>query len=459
MGTTRATPDLQKDFYEQAIAGTLPGGGGGGGEVNTASNVGAGSGLFKQKVAQDLEFKSLVTGTGIQLVADADSITVNTDLPTTIVNVSTASDLPTPVGGVITLVDDTLYKIYGTVVTNDRIVIGVNTPLVGEVNVYSQLVYTGTDTFITSASERVYIKNLGIITTAGASSFINKTGANFCNLRGYFLQLAGDFGSVSCTSNDFIMSQGFGTFSGTGVTVGACNYFQVGDSRLHTLTGNPLVDITGSSIDSMVLSDTQFLPLGNGPSISADAGSINIGITAGIKNCNFLLAFGQTWLSGGLSIGDLRYSFKGNSGIGVEESRYQGSVYLSGNTATTALVAGTPTAIAGTPAYGANDQRTNISGGLVTNISGEITQPRATAGGTVDNTGGGQETYTFEFYLSGSPVPNVTSTVTVDGNDSNAWRIESDVDMNLSDTLEVRVTSAGGNDCIVPDMQFIVRGQ
>lgn len=54
------------------------------GEVNTASNVGAGEGVFKQKTGVDLEFKSLVAGTGISLSSDANEITIeNTLTPVT----------------------------------------------------------------------------------------------------------------------------------------------------------------------------------------------------------------------------------------------------------------------------------------------------------------------------------------------------------------------------------------
>ena len=46
------------------------------GEVNTASNLGAGEGVFAQKTAQDLEFKSLVAGSGISLASTGTEITV-----------------------------------------------------------------------------------------------------------------------------------------------------------------------------------------------------------------------------------------------------------------------------------------------------------------------------------------------------------------------------------------------
>jgi len=47
------------------------------GEVNTASNVGAGAGVFKQKTVEDLEFKSLIGGTNIDIVNNVDDLTFN----------------------------------------------------------------------------------------------------------------------------------------------------------------------------------------------------------------------------------------------------------------------------------------------------------------------------------------------------------------------------------------------
>lgn len=47
------------------------------GEVNTASNIGAGEGIFAQKSGVDLQFKSLVEGSNITITADGDEITIS----------------------------------------------------------------------------------------------------------------------------------------------------------------------------------------------------------------------------------------------------------------------------------------------------------------------------------------------------------------------------------------------
>jgi hypothetical protein len=49
----------------------------GGGEANTASNIGAGVGLFAQKIGVDLQFKSLIAGEGVLITDNGNDITID----------------------------------------------------------------------------------------------------------------------------------------------------------------------------------------------------------------------------------------------------------------------------------------------------------------------------------------------------------------------------------------------
>jgi hypothetical protein len=49
------------------------------GETNTASNVGSGSGWWKQKTGVDLEFKSVIANTGISATSNTNDITLKAD--------------------------------------------------------------------------------------------------------------------------------------------------------------------------------------------------------------------------------------------------------------------------------------------------------------------------------------------------------------------------------------------
>ena len=75
-GTLTTGQVLVFDTVTQAFINSVLPDGGNVGEINTGSNTGSGTGVFKDKLLGDLRFKSLIAGTGINLSSTATEITV-----------------------------------------------------------------------------------------------------------------------------------------------------------------------------------------------------------------------------------------------------------------------------------------------------------------------------------------------------------------------------------------------
>lgn len=87
-------------------------------EINTASNLGAGEGVFAQKSTYDLEFKSLVAGDNINISSDANEITISANANTGFTFQFTVNfDSNGDVAGVNDLPTGWLSSITGNVIT------------------------------------------------------------------------------------------------------------------------------------------------------------------------------------------------------------------------------------------------------------------------------------------------------------------------------------------------------
>lgn len=71
-----AIDGLDADNTQEALEALAEGAGGGEGEVNTASNLGSGAGVYASKSGADLRFRSLSAGQGVQLVEGANAIEI-----------------------------------------------------------------------------------------------------------------------------------------------------------------------------------------------------------------------------------------------------------------------------------------------------------------------------------------------------------------------------------------------
>ena len=161
----------------------------GSGENNTASNVGAGSEVFKAKVGENLEFRSLIGGTNVTLVPGTDNITINgggaftpTINSTNMVEVSQESDFGTPDGsGNITLVTGTTYFIRGIVSCPNRLVIDTEgIVLLGWDRDKDELLHTGSGgDFITVTDVNFEMANLKLSSTNAVGGEVLFRASNF----------------------------------------------------------------------------------------------------------------------------------------------------------------------------------------------------------------------------------------------------------------------------------------
>lgn len=177
------------------------------GEINTASNLGLGTTIFKQKNSLDLEFKSIIAGTGINIVGNNDDISIINTQPgeyNTGVNVGTGISLFKQKNGV-----DLEFKS----LTAGAGISLTNTP--NEINIIN-----------TSPGESNTASNIG----AGAGVFASKTGINLefkSLIAGANIQLNSDANSITVigpspgevnTANNIGVGQGVFAFK-TGVNL------------------------------------------------------------------------------------------------------------------------------------------------------------------------------------------------------------------------------------------------
>jgi hypothetical protein len=157
--------------------------------------------------------------------AEAAAIAAQTVVPSEFVFVSTKSDLPTAVSGVITLEDEYTYFFVAVVdLTGDRIVCGQNTTILGGSSENCRIKSTGlTDALITSEYS---LPMRGITIEAslaldlegdGVNTAIDWFGVNFTDCA--VIGTIKDYSNVILTDCAFLNSSGL-TFSGTIGTVG-----------------------------------------------------------------------------------------------------------------------------------------------------------------------------------------------------------------------------------------------
>lgn len=408
--------------------------------------------LFNELTAP--QFRGLAAGTGISLQLNGDNIEINNaSIPTgsKTVIVDTIDDFPFPVGGVITLEDETEYFLVNDILSTDSFVMGNNSAISAGEPTTVTLTYTGTDPMFTSmgATSRI----LSISLSCANADLLDITGQTF-SMSSCLVAACQNIGTVTNTQifqirNSFIVDAAAG-----GITCVGANSLFVLDTIYAVVGGGTIVDLGVTTFDDLsILNCIWDMPSG-GTFLSGAAGSANINVgRTGVASNNRLIDV-TTPLTG-ITPDDDRWGFNFNDAI--RDTNRIALITLNGNaTATVLSVLDLPVLVAGVWV------EQNISG-YTSDVNGRLTytneKPRDTGVAATFTaqkaTGGGVDDYTFLLFVNGiGELPSVAkgslsstavSQITVN------WNVE----LVEGDFLEIFVAgNTSTDDVLIVDAQF-----
>lgn len=261
--------------------------------------------------------------------------------------VKSLSDLPAPVGGVITLVDNTDYEINGTISFGvNTLTIGVNTRMFGISRQLDVLEYTGTGTFM-SLGQSFLMNDMAVSCANG--TLLSCTAGSTQRVRFHRCQFSGvkTLGSITGGALFELLNVNILNTTTAGFTVSgtAFGVFELVNSYLENNAGTFLA--LGSSTLQGVKLDSNVVKLSSGQTwLSGSSPVITFSSVVG----NSVINSGGTVLSG-IDVNDANWFFASN--FPLANTDYVGEAYMNGNaTVTDITVIGTYIKAAGTTTTG-----------------------------------------------------------------------------------------------------------
>ena len=265
-------------------------------------------------------------------------VTADANIPAEFVYVSTKADLPSPVGGVITLGDNVTYFFVDTIdLLGDRLVGGQNTTILGTSSENARIKSTGlVGTALLTSQWTTPIRHitfeadiaLDLDATANANQALDWYGVNFtdCGTVG----LIKNYGNFVINSTAFLNSAGL-TFDGTIGTIAIANTLLSGSFGNDLITFASTLTVTRRfrQIFSSVI------PVGSAAAAyRVQAGAIIPNEAFILFECNFTAAAGSTILDG-LSVDSNTVLIKGC--VGIDNTAVNGQMYMTENVTSTVI--------------------------------------------------------------------------------------------------------------------------
>lgn len=302
-----------------------------------------GAALTPDATAEQVIIRSIVGRDGINVAEAGDEIILSVGgapVSNKTVLIDSVDDFPAPVGGVITLADETFYFIRDDInVGVNRFALGMDTVFGGSSRNVITLTYTGTDTLFTTSTGAGQIQHIGIEATSG--TLID------CNV---------GLGNIFVMAEISYSVDTFGTFTGTG---GVCRFTNVSgtiategilftgnwgvcvfENAAITLNGGTLFDLDGATFDALEI-ETHIVTLGAGTTFMSGltaSGNINAGGVGTMADCRFS---GTGTILSGIAPGDELWAFRScddTDDAFLQNGLFQGYLVLDNSPTTGVLV-------------------------------------------------------------------------------------------------------------------------
>lgn len=369
--------------------------------------------------------------------------------------VNSASDLPAPSGGVITLAASTQYLLANSInIGADRIVFSDGTALSGIESIAVVLTYTGAGDLFTMTNVTARVSNMTISAATGRLF-------NWSETTGKVLR-ANDVGVISCDKvGIFTGTTGvirFTNFSPASVTTDGCEF--VGNLRSFlwevsaaTMTAGALFNLGTATFDSFIAKTVLSTLNGTSNLISGATGSANIN-TGGQGTGLMLLTSGTGTPLAGVAPTDARWEFAHNDDIATTTRGATGHV-IGNATVTTITTISTPVKVDFGTSWvaGTQDQWTSDNTGTHT-YNGPDQSFHVTGSMAATNASGNGKVFRWYIAKNGTVDLNSVSEGTYDSTRSESVAITAVVDVTATDTIElyventtdtVNITASTGN--------------
>lgn len=408
-----------------------------------------GTGIIKDKTAEQIKFRSISAGDGIQvdLSDDGESIDISTTTATAASNtviVETIADFPAPVGDVITLADDTQYFVATNISTALRFVFGASTVVTAADPFVTNLTYTGTGDMFTFTNGSAGFRNIAISCPNG--TMVNTDSVTSGNLVIRFVRLTniknlGSLKSPSVGISNCFMS----LHTGQGFTFGDST-----DTRLsiQTFTVASTTDATSNFLDLGTGTFTAF-SISNIAFLNTVSGQTFLtGLAGGANLNNSIIGFvSQVTINGDMAgLGtitnsDPGWDFSDNNKIG--DTRPIALMSLDAPTTTVITTINTPVKVTGVFTDRESSLFTIASNGRVTYNGNRPFAVDLTASITFQSSSG---TATFAFYVAKNGSAILASSVSREVTASTTANVSLIWDLTIveGDYLEIFVANTTG---------------